>query len=65
MSQLKQLLGNTDIYLLDQIMKGRYSHKDFILDAGAGAGRNLQWFVQQGFPVYGTDRNPAAVATLK
>ncbi len=56
---------HTDIYLLDQIMKGRYSPSDVILDAGAGGGRNLQWFVQQGFRVFGTDRDPAAVEVLK
>ena len=65
MHQIAQLLGNTDIYLIDQIMKGRYGSADIILDAGAGGGRNLQWFVQQGFDVYGTDRDPVAVDALK
>jgi tellurite methyltransferase len=65
MNYIAQLLGNTDIYLLDQIMKGRYTPSDIILDAGAGAGRNLHWFVQQHFTVFGTDRDPAAVEALK
>jgi tellurite methyltransferase len=65
MSQIASLLGNTDIYLLDQIMKGRYAPSDQILDAGAGGGRNLHWFAQQGFSVFGTDRNPEAVAALR
>jgi SAM-dependent methyltransferase len=59
-----QHLGHTDIYLLDQIMKGRYSPTDRVLDAGAGAGRNLHCFVQQGFQVFGTDRDPGAVEQL-
>ncbi len=59
------LPGHTDIYLLDQIMKGRYTPGERILDAGAGAGRNLHWFVQQGFEVYGADRDPAAVERLR
>jgi ubiquinone/menaquinone biosynthesis C-methylase UbiE len=54
-----------DVYLLDQIMKGRYAPSDLILDAGAGGGRNLHWFVQEGFQVYGTDRNPESVEVLK
>jgi len=62
---LAQLLGNTDIYLLDQMLKGRYSPSEAILDAGAGGGRNLHWFVRQGFQVFGTDRDPAAVEALK
>jgi tellurite methyltransferase len=65
MDQLAQLLGHTDIYLLDQIMKGRYAPADRILDAGAGGGRNLHWFVQQGCRVYGTDRDPLAVEALR
>jgi tellurite methyltransferase len=65
MVQLTELLGRTDIYLLDQIMKGRYAPGDRILDAGAGGGRNLHWFVQQGCRVYGTDRDPAAVEALR
>lgn len=65
MEQIERLLGQTDIYLLDQIMKGRYSPANVILDAGAGGGRNLHWFVQQNFRVYGTDRDPAAVAALR
>lgn len=65
MGNIERLLGQTDIYLLDQIMKGRYSPADVILDAGAGGGRNLHWFVQQNFRVFGTDRDPAAVEALK
>ncbi len=65
MNPVSSLLGNTDIYLLDQIMKGRYAPPEVILDAGAGGGRNLHWFVQQHFKVFGTDRDPAAVEALK
>lgn len=65
MSTIASLLGNMDIYLLDQIMKGRYVPSDIILDAGAGGGRNLHWFVQQGFQVFGTDRDPAALEALR
>ena len=65
MNRITPLLGNTDIYLLDQIMKGRYQPPERILDAGAGGGRNLHWFVQQGFAVYGTDRNPEAVDAIR
>ena len=65
MHHLAPLLGNTDIYLLDQMMKGRYAPPESVLDAGVGGGRNLHWFVQQGFQVFGTDRNPEAVEALK
>ena len=62
---MSKLPGNTDIYLLDQIMKGRYAPSDVILDAGAGGGRNLEWFVQQGCRVFGTDRDSLAIEALK
>jgi tellurite methyltransferase len=65
MDHIAHHLGNTDIYLLDQIMKSRYAPSDIILDAGAGGGRNLHWFVRQGFVVFGTDRDPLAVEALK
>lgn len=64
-SSLQELVGNTDIYLLDQILKGRYRHKDKILDAGCGAGRNLQWFLKEGIEIYGTDLNSVAIDELK
>lgn len=64
MNELNKIIGNTDIYLLDQIMKGRYVPSDVILDAGAGGGRNLHWFVQAGCEVYGVDRDAAAVSAL-
>jgi tellurite methyltransferase len=62
---MSNLPGNTDIYLIDQIMKGRYTASDVILDAGAGGGRNLEWFVQKGCRVFGTDRDPMAIEALK
>ena len=64
-NSLQNLVGNTDIYLLDQIMKGRYRHTDKILDAGCGAGRNLHWFLTEGIEIYGTDQNTLAIDELK
>lgn len=65
MEPINELLGQTDIYLIDQIMKGRYAASGPVLDAGAGAGRNLHWFVQSGVQVYAADRDPQAVDLLK
>lgn len=65
MPTFESLPSGTDIYLLDQIMKGRYLPGEAILDAGAGAGRNLRWFVEQGYPVTALDRDPAAVQRLR
>ena len=58
MRRLKELIGKTDIYLLDQILKGRFLPQHRILDAGCGTGRNLYWFARNGFSsLYGIDQN--------
>ena len=61
---LTQLLGRTDIYLIDQILKGRYQRSDHILDAGCGSGRNLLWFINNNFSVYGIDRSLNAIEQI-
>mgnify|MGYP003632534686 FL=1 len=48
-------LGNVDIYVIDQILKGRYETGQKILDAGCGKGRNLKWFYQNDFEIHGID----------
>lgn len=62
---LHELIGQTDIYLLDQIMKGRYQPNQKILDAGCGGGRNMKWFLQNDFEIYGVDNSQAAIIHLK
>lgn len=56
-SDLKDILGNLDIYLLDQIVKGRYKQQDKILDAGCGSGRNLYWFYHNQYNIWAVDRD--------
>lgn len=60
-SELNRLLGNIDIYLLDQILKGRFSTEMKILDAGCGEGRNIIYFINQGYQVFGIDHNETAI----
>ena len=64
-NSLQKLVGDTDIYLLDQILKGRYKSTDKILDAGCGGGRNLPWFLNEAIEVYGIDQNTVAIKELK
>ena len=63
-SELNHELQNIDIYLLDQIMKGRYLPGEKILDAGCGGGRNLFWLLKNGYDVYGVDAKGEALASL-
>lgn len=60
-TELNRLLGNVDIYLLDQILKGRFTKEMKILDAGSGEGRNAVYFIRQGYQIFGIDPNETAV----
>jgi tellurite methyltransferase len=56
---------NTDIYLIDQILKGRYNAGGKLLDAGCGGGRNISWFVMQpNFDIYAIDTDQKAIHHL-
>lgn len=60
-NELNRLLGNVDIYLLDQILKGRFPKGTRILDAGCGEGRNAVYFIQKGYQIFGIDPNETAI----
>lgn len=61
MIDAKQIFGNIDIYIFDQILKDRFEKRSKILDVGCGGGRNLIYFLQNDFEVYAVDQNPEAV----
>jgi len=62
---LNQQIGNVDLYLLDQILKGRFEGRKRILDAGCGEGRNLKYFIRNGCEVHGVDSSPMAIKMLQ
>jgi tellurite methyltransferase len=62
---LREHLGPIDIYLLDQLLKGRLVSGMSLLDAGCGGGRNLVYFLRNGYEVYGVDENPHAVEQVR
>ncbi len=57
--------GKIDIYLFDQLMKGRFDNRHRIMDAGCGKGRNMVFFLQNGFDVYGIDNDATAIETIR
>ncbi len=59
--ELNRELGNMDIYLLDQVLKGAFKTGARILDAGCGEGRNMVYFLNNSFEVHGLDQNKQAV----
>ena len=58
---LQQLFGGIDIYLFDQLLKGRLTPGMSLLDAGCGSGRNLLYFLRNGFDVSAVDQSHEAV----
>jgi SAM-dependent methyltransferase len=63
--ELRQQFGNIDIYLFDQLLKGTYDDCRSVLDAGCGQGRNMAYFLQSGYQVYGVDSSADNIAWVK
>jgi SAM-dependent methyltransferase len=61
----QEQFGQIDIYLFDQLLKGRISPGMRILDSGCGAGRNLVYLLREGFEVYAADSDPQAVESVR
>jgi len=62
---LQQQFGEIDIYLFDQLLKGRISPGMRILDTGCGAGRNLVYLLRQGYEVFAADADAQAVDSVR
>jgi tellurite methyltransferase len=62
---LQASFGNIDIYLFDQLLKGSFDHCKRVLDVGCGEGRNIVYFLNNGFDVSGVDRVSNAISTVK
>jgi tellurite methyltransferase len=61
---LREQFGPIDIYLFDQLLRGRIQPGLRIFDAGCGSGRNLVYLLREGYEVYGVDSDPRAIASL-
>jgi tellurite methyltransferase len=57
--------GAIDIYLFDQLLRGRIAAGDRVLDAGCGFGRNLTYLLRSGFDVYGVDADTDAIREVR
>jgi tellurite methyltransferase len=62
---LNTVFGNIDIYLFDQLLRGRIVQGMRIFDAGCGGGRNLVYLLRTGFDVRGIDEDPTAIAQMR
>jgi SAM-dependent methyltransferase len=62
---LRDWFGEIDIYLFDQLLKGRFNPAMRVLDAGCGGGRNLVYFLRSGYQVFGVDQSREAVVHVR
>ena len=65
MSDLHEQFGDIDIYLFDQLLRGRIAPESRILDVGCGSGRNLVYLLREGYEVYAVDADPRAVENVR
>ncbi len=62
---LREQFGHIDIYLFDQLLRGRISRGMRVLDAGCGGGRNLVYFLREGYEVFGADADSLAIDEVR
>ena len=57
--------GNLDIYVFDQLLRGRIAPGMRVFDAGCGGGRNLVYLLGHGYDVCANDADPNAIAQVR
>jgi len=62
---LQELFGNIDIYLFDQLLKGRFAPGMRVLDAGCATGRNLVYFLRNGYQVFAVDQSAESILAVR
>ena len=62
---LREQFGDIDVYLFDQLLRGRIVRGMKVLDAGCGAGRNLIFLLRAGFDVWGVDESEESIAAVQ
>jgi tellurite methyltransferase len=65
LSDLERQFGQIDIYLFDQLLRGRIRPGMRVLDAACGGGRNLVYLLRSGFEVFATDADAQAVEAVR
>src|SRR5450755_3047405 len=65
MPDLHEQFGPIDIYLFDQLLRGRITPGMRVFDAGCGSGRNLVYLLREGYEVFGVDSSPRAIDEVR
>jgi SAM-dependent methyltransferase len=64
-AEIGALFGDIDIYLFDQLARGRFDKRRRVLDVGCGEARNLRYLLARGYDCYGVDQNSRAIERLQ
>jgi len=62
---LRDQFGDIDIYLFDQLLRGRIPRDAHVCDVGCGSGRNLVYLMQQGYRVSAVDADANLIAGVQ
>jgi tellurite methyltransferase len=65
MNEVREQFGDIDIYVFDQMLRGRIAPGMRVIDAGCGNGRNLAYLLRSGYDVAGCDRDHHAVEAVR
>jgi len=62
---LQEQFGQIDIYVFDQLLRGRIAPGMRVLDAGCGEGRNLVYLLRAGHEVFGADADRSSIESVR
>ena len=62
---LREQFGDIDVYVFDQLLRGRIRPGMRVLDAGCGHGRNLVYLLRAGIEVFAIDEDPNAILAVR
>ncbi len=64
-ADLRSTFGDIDIYLFDQLLRGRFDNRARVLDAGCGDGRNVHYLLKAGVECFGIDADAGAIRAVR
>lgn len=65
LTELTHQFGTIDIYLFDQLLRGRITQRTKVFDAGCGRGRNLRYLLRAGVHVFGVDPDERVIEEVR